>query len=76
MSRNRRSGRCAAFRDKDGRPTVGFCLWCNRDFYSIEEVHEHNDSNPCPQMQKAFNGEEDEEMCDLSQLLSSLPRPE
>jgi len=30
------------FRDAEGKPTVGFCLWCNRDFYSMEEVEAHN----------------------------------
>jgi hypothetical protein len=30
------------FRDEDGNPTVGFCLWCNKDFYSIDEVYAHN----------------------------------
>jgi hypothetical protein len=30
------------FKDADGNPIVGFCLWCNRDFYSMEEVEAHN----------------------------------
>jgi hypothetical protein len=30
------------FVDKDGNRTVGFCLWCNKDFYSMEEVVAHN----------------------------------
>jgi len=30
------------FEDNDGNPTVGFCLWCNMDFYSMEEVEAHN----------------------------------
>jgi hypothetical protein len=30
------------FKDKDGNPIVGFCLWCDQDFYSIEEVAAHN----------------------------------
>jgi hypothetical protein len=33
---------CLMFRDKDGNHIVGFCLWCNRDFYTPEEVWEHN----------------------------------
>jgi hypothetical protein len=32
------------FTDKDGKPTVGFCLWCNCDFYSIEEMEAHNEN--------------------------------
>ena len=30
------------FTDEDGNRTVGFCLWCNRDFYSSDEVEAHN----------------------------------
>jgi hypothetical protein len=30
------------FTDKDGNPTMGFCLWCDKDFYSMEEVDAHN----------------------------------
>ena len=30
------------FNDKDGKPSVGFCLWCNKDFYSMNEVEAHN----------------------------------
>jgi len=29
-------------RDKDGNRIVGFCLWCDKDFYSMEEVEAHN----------------------------------
>src|SRR5260370_5673008 len=29
------------FNDKDGKPSVGFCLWCNKDFYSMNEVESH-----------------------------------
>jgi hypothetical protein len=28
--------------DRDGKPIIGFCLWCNRDFYDYEEVQAHN----------------------------------
>jgi hypothetical protein len=31
----------SAFTDKDGKATVGFCLWCNRDFYTADEFWEH-----------------------------------
>jgi len=35
------------FMDKDGKPTVGFCLWCDKDFYSLDEVEDHN-AGDCP----------------------------
>jgi hypothetical protein len=40
----------SVWRDKDGNPIVGFCVWCNRDFYSMEEVEAHNRDNmkACP----------------------------
>jgi hypothetical protein len=43
------------FTDKDGKATVGFCLWCNRDFYTAEEFWEHNGNgaNACPEF-RAF----------------------
>lgn len=42
------------FRDEDGNPTVGFCLWCNRDFYTMDEVEAHNadDMANCPAFQE------------------------
>ena len=30
------------FRDMNGNPIFGFCLWCNKDFYSMEEMEAHN----------------------------------
>jgi hypothetical protein len=36
-----------AFTDKDGQPTVGFCLWCDCDFYSFEEMGAHNSPGGC-----------------------------
>jgi hypothetical protein len=30
------------FMDENGTRTVGFCLWCNRDFHSTDEVETHN----------------------------------
>jgi len=41
------------FQDKDGNHIVGFCLWCNRDFYISDEVEEHNADNlaACPVFQ-------------------------
>lgn len=35
---NKESG---LFQDKDGNRTVGFCLWCGRDFYTMEEHEAH-----------------------------------
>ena len=29
------------FRDAEGKPTIGFCLWCGRDFYTMEEHETH-----------------------------------
>lgn len=29
------------FRDAEGRKTIGFCLWCGCDFYTIEEHEAH-----------------------------------
>jgi hypothetical protein len=42
------------FRDNDGNPIVGFCLWCNKDFYSMEEAEAHNadDGKACPVFQE------------------------
>ena len=30
------------FKDTDGKPIVGFCLLCDKDFYSMEDVEAHN----------------------------------
>jgi len=40
--------------DRDGRPIVGFCLWCGKDFYSIEEAEAHhaNNSKRCVAFQR------------------------
>ena len=40
--------------DKDGKPIVGFCIWCNIDFYTMDEVWAHNADNSaaCPEFQK------------------------
>jgi hypothetical protein len=42
------------FYDKEGNPIIGFCLWCNKDFYSMEEVEDHNtdDLKACPVYQQ------------------------
>jgi hypothetical protein len=38
------------FTDEHGNRTVGFCLWCNKDFYSMDDVEVHNadDMRACP----------------------------
>ena len=45
------------FRDKDGNPIAGFCVWCNKDFYSMAEVEAHNANNmkACPVHQELIN---------------------
>jgi hypothetical protein len=42
------------FTDKDGNHIVGFCLWCNKDFYDRDEVEAHNadDMANCPAFQE------------------------
>ena len=30
------------FKDDNGNPIVGFCLLCNKDFYSMEEANAHD----------------------------------
>lgn len=34
--------RSSMFKDERGNPIVGFCLWCDRDFYTIDEAYAHN----------------------------------
>jgi len=43
------------FTDKDGNPTIGFCLWCGEDFYTMDEVEAHNadDMRECPVYQQS-----------------------
>ncbi len=47
------------FRDSNGNATVGFCLWCNKDFYSMDELWEHNDNDmeACPEFQRFLTAE-------------------
>jgi len=33
------------FKDTDGKAIVGFCLLCDKDFYSMEDVEAHNANN-------------------------------
>jgi hypothetical protein len=42
------------FKDSDGNRNVGYCLWCNKDFYSREEAKAHhvNDSAACQVFQQ------------------------
>jgi len=37
------------FQDEHGNPIVGFCLWCNKDFYTVEEseAHQANEMAAC-----------------------------
>lgn len=44
------------FIDEHGNRTVGFCLWCGRDFYTREEVEEHNANGMerCPVFQRCM----------------------
>jgi hypothetical protein len=46
--------RSSMFIDSEGNPTVGFCAWCLKNFYSIEEVHQHNDNDmiECAEFQR------------------------
>ena len=43
------------FHDKEANRIIGFCLWCNKDFYSIEDLQDHNadDSKACPIYQQS-----------------------
>jgi len=44
----------AMFLDQEGKPIIGFCLWCDKDFYSMDEVEDHNadDLRACPPYQR------------------------
>jgi hypothetical protein len=46
-----------AFTDKAGRATVGFCLWCDQDFYTSDEVSLHNGdgAEACPIFKEFLN---------------------
>jgi hypothetical protein len=46
------------FKDTHGNPIVGFCLWCDQNFYSIEEVETHNKNGmaACPEFQEFKGG--------------------
>src|SRR3984957_12506675 len=50
MPHREEAAEASTFQDKDGCPTVGFCLWCNQNFYSMEEIKAHNadDMKACP----------------------------
>jgi hypothetical protein len=55
LLQNERGSENSMFTDKDGKATLGFCLWCNRDFYTADEFWEHNGNgvNACPEF-RAF----------------------
>ena len=42
------------FTDAEKNHTVGFCLWCGKDFYSMDEVEQHNanDMAECAEFQR------------------------
>jgi hypothetical protein len=42
------------FIDEDGCLIIGFCLWCNRDFYSLQEAEAHiyDGSGACPMLRE------------------------
>jgi hypothetical protein len=42
------------FLDNEGRPIICFCLWCDKDFYSMDEVEDHNagELRACPTYQE------------------------
>ena len=46
-------GESTTFKDGDGHPVVGFCLWCNLDFHSMAEAEAHHadDSRACAAFQ-------------------------
>jgi hypothetical protein len=46
------------FKDQYGHPIVGFCLWCDEEFYSIQEVEDHSadDSKACAVFQQFKGG--------------------
>jgi len=48
-----KSEESSMFKDEDGNPIVGFCLWCNKDSYTADEVEAHNadDMAKCPAFQ-------------------------
>jgi hypothetical protein len=51
------SERSSMFSDAEGNHTVGFCLWCGKDFYSRDEVEQHNDNDmaACAEFQRCKN---------------------
>ena len=42
------------FQDEDSNRIVGFCLWCNKDFYTVEEseAHETDEMAACEVFQE------------------------
>jgi hypothetical protein len=49
------SERSNMFIDAEGNHTVGFCLWCGKNFYAIEEERQHtdNDMAECAEFQRS-----------------------
>jgi len=54
LTGSRVSAESTMFKGSDVNPIVGFCLWCNKDFYSMGEAEAHNakDSKACPVFQE------------------------
>lgn len=48
------AGPSSMFQDEDGNPIVGFCLWCDANFYSNEEweFHTSNEMANCAVFQQ------------------------
>lgn len=61
----------SGWRDKDGQPIVGFCLWCNVDFYTMDEVwaHDANNSAACLAFQDFRNEQSTPPMPEDAELL-------
>ncbi len=45
------------FSDKTGIATVGFCLWCNKNFYNQLEISAHNGdgAEACPILEELLS---------------------
>jgi len=42
------------FKDAEGNPTIGFCIWCGKDYYTMDDVGVHNadEMANCPMFQE------------------------
>lgn len=65
------------FNDVDGKRIVGFCLWCNKDFYSMNEfeAHNSNESAACAVLQDFKNKQfRPSDRCDVPEDAASLDK--